>query len=228
MRAAALLALVATGCVSTAGALRASDSCSEGSSRSTETSSGATAEAIGPGPSTLVVSGSALVLGAFGALTTTIYEGHVAAQARVKAEEFRRLHPVQVPSPGAPPPVPLPLPEAPAVPSEPPPPPPISGRQLDALIVARAWLKANRLQLRQDLALGAGPAIEDLAGVAGIPPEHRGHFGKVLQRARSRFSASSEVTLLEAARVMSSVGELVLGDPLLRPAGDQALGEGRG
>jgi hypothetical protein len=214
---------MASGCFSsTAGSLRFSDTTSEASSKSSGYSSGATADAIGPGPSTLVVSGSALVLGAFGAITTTVYEGHVAARAQVKAEEFRKLHPVQLPPPGEPPPMPLPLPEAPAVPT-PPPLPPLSEKELDSLILARAWLRANQLQLKQDLALGAGPAIEDLAGIAGIVAEHRAHFGLVLQRNRARFSASSELSLRETARVMSSVGELVLGDPVLRSDGELML-----
>ena len=227
MRAAALLALLtSSGCLSS---LRFSDTTSEASSRSSGASSGATADAIGPGPSTLVVCGSALVLGAFGAITTTIYEGHVAAQAQVKAEEFRKLHPVQLQPAGSPPPPPLPLPEAPSEPT-PPPPPPISlslrsgergrgeGRSVNenALIVARAWLRANQLQLKQDLAIGAGPAIDDLAGLAGISPSHRAHFGKVLQRHREQLRASSEVTLEEAARVMSTVGGLVLDDGVLK------------
>lgn len=225
MRAIAVLAVLASGCFSTAEAsLRSSDTTSEGSTRASAASSGATADAIGPGPSTLVVSGSALVLAAFGALTTTIYEGHVQAKARVDAEAFRKKHPVQLPPqslPDEPPPTPLPLPEAPAVPTPPPLPPPISERELDSLILSRAWLQANRLQLEQDLALGAGPAIDELAGLAGILPGHRAHFARVLQRHRRQLSTSSEVTLREAAEVMWNVGELVLTDPLLLPDGNR-------
>lgn len=54
--------------------------------------------------------------------------------------------------------------------------------------MARSWLLANRLQLKQDLALGAGPALDDLAGIARIPELHRAYFGRLLQQHRAAFA----------------------------------------
>jgi hypothetical protein len=89
------------------------------------------------------------------------------------------------------------------------------GPTLDAMVMARSWLLANELQLAQDLALGAGPTIDDLAGITGIPGEHREHFGRVLQRNRRALAFSHDVTPQEAAQVMSRVGDLVVADPVL-------------
>lgn len=107
----------------------------------------------------------------------------------------------------------------PPTPSEPPLPP------LDAMVQSRAWLVANELQLKQDLALGAGPSIEDLAGIAGIEPERRAHFGRVLQRHRQELLAPHELTPQQAAAVRARVGALVMGDPLLRIDGEAVLAE---
>ncbi|MDP1829009.1 MAG: hypothetical protein Q8L48_37450 [Archangium sp.] len=87
---------------------------------------------------------------------------------------------------------------------------------LDAMVMARSWLLANELQLEQDLALGAGPTIDDLAGIAGITPSRRAHFGRVLQRHRGLLLAPHELTPQQAAAVMAQVGALVMADPLLR------------
>ena len=90
---------------------------------------------------------------------------------------------------------------------------------------ARTWLMANELQLKQDLALGAGPAIDDLAGIAGITAARREHFGRVLQKHRALLLAPHELTPQDAAKVMSRVGELVMADPLLRVDGMAALAQ---
>lgn len=87
---------------------------------------------------------------------------------------------------------------------------------VDAKVLARSWLVANELQLKQDLALGWGPTLEDLAGLAGIAPGHRERFGKVLQKHRRELVVSAEVSPDEAAQVMSRVGDLVMTDPVLR------------
>ena len=93
---------------------------------------------------------------------------------------------------------------------------------LDAMVLARAWLQANELQLKQDLALGAGPALEDLASIAGVPPRDRGHFGQLMRRHRALFRAPHQ-TPQQAAQVMAKVGELVMADPQLQVHGELLL-----
>ncbi len=79
------------------------------------------------------------------------------------------------------------------------------------------------MQLKQDLALGMGPALDDLAGLARIGPSRRLHFFKLLQKNRAMLLTPREVTPREAARMMSRVGELVRADPVLRADGEAAL-----
>jgi hypothetical protein len=192
------------------------------------TSAGSTAESVrGSQVSstvTLVVLGAGLLAGVGGGISTTMFRKNDPARARRKQG-----------LPPEPPEEPLPYPGAPATgpetappslpPPPPPPPPPVSsaGPSIDAMVLARAWLLANEVQLKQDLALGAGPSIDDLAGIAGIAPSHRAHFGRVLQRHRARLLTPHEVTPQQAAELMSRIGELVLADPLLRAEGEAVL-----
>ncbi len=85
---------------------------------------------------------------------------------------------------------------------------------------ARVWLEANRLQLAEDLALGTGPAIQDLATVANIAPEHRPAFARALQRHRADVLPGAAPTVADAARIMSAVGTMVLDDPALSADGE--------
>lgn len=165
---------------------------------------------------TLIIVGAGLLAGVGGGITTTVYRKRDKANARAQPP------PTVLPPPDdLPPPSPPPLPEPTPVP-----PPPISKRAaptLDAMVLARSWLLANEVQLKQDLALGAGPALDDLAGVAGIAPARRAHFGRVLQRHRDRLVVSHDVTPEQAAEVMSRVGDLVLADPILRADGEAVI-----
>jgi len=190
------------------------------STAQTTNSSGQSSQASSTG--TLIVLGAGLLAGVGGGITTTMYR---------KKPAPRPLPPPLNPEP--PPavePLPLPLPPPPPptgpIPAEPtpPPPPPVSkAPTLDQMVMARAWLLANEVQLKQDLALGAGPAIDDLAGLARIAPERRARFAKLLQRNRKQLLTPHEVTPEQAAELMSRVGDLVLADPLLRPDGEAAL-----
>jgi hypothetical protein len=134
------------------------------------------------------------------------------------------LQPGVTQPPLTPPPPPPPTP--PPAPAPPPKPKPKrtelieEGPTLDAMVMARAWLLANQLQLSQDLALGAGPTIDDLAGITGIATEHRERFGRLLQRHRKALVFSRDVTPQEAALVMSRVGDVVVADPILRTTVD--------
>ena len=165
-----------------------------------------------------IVLGAGLLAGVGGGITTTMYR---------RDERARRL--AQPPPPAQQPPPamePAPFPDPNAVP--PPPPPPLSSAieskpNIEAMIEARWWLLANEVQLKQDLALGAGPALDDLAGLARIAPERRAHFGKVLQKNRALFLLPRDATPEQAAQLMSRVGELVLADPILRIDGEAVL-----
>ncbi len=85
--------------------------------------------------------------------------------------------------------------------------------------VALMYLRANSDQLKQDLAFGAGPTLDDLAGSAQIRSEHRGRFAEVMQRNRRDLLSLSHVGQLTAERALQfleKVGTLVRADPLLR------------
>jgi hypothetical protein len=84
---------------------------------------------------------------------------------------------------------------------------------------AQAWLNANLKQLKQDLALGAGPTVKDLASAAEIHVEHLSRFGQMLQAHRAELLAptgSGHVSLQQAAQVMGRIGELTLADEVLK------------
>lgn len=93
-----------------------------------------------------------------------------------------------------------------------------AGQQINQAKAAQAFLRANRHQLEQDLALGAGRSIEDLASVAEIPREHLPRLGRVLRTHRSELLEMAEPELLtpeRAAAWMRHVGELSRADPEL-------------
>lgn len=84
---------------------------------------------------------------------------------------------------------------------------------------AQAWLNANLKQLKQDLALGAGPTVRDLASAAQIRTENLGRFGRMLQANRAALlapTASGRVSLEQAADVMGRIGDLTRADEVLK------------
>ena len=84
---------------------------------------------------------------------------------------------------------------------------------------AQAWLNANLKQLKQDLALGAGPTVKDLASAAEIRTDHLSRFGRMLQEHRAELlepTRSGRVSLEQAARVMGRIGELTSSDEVLK------------
>ncbi len=83
---------------------------------------------------------------------------------------------------------------------------------------AQVYLRARTHQLREDLALGAGPTVEDLAAAARIRREHLGVFGRVLRANRKELLAlaeSSTLTPEHALAWLERVGELARADPRL-------------
>lgn len=164
---------------------------SSASNASSKNSSNATTDGPSAAHSSQIAAGSALLSAAVAGIVLTIY-----------AVQWRHGPGRQAP--------PLVAPPASTTPPGPP---------TGAMIHARAWLVANQLQLEQDLALGAGPTLDDLAGLAGIAPARRARFQRLLQRHRAELRAVPDVGLEAAAALMGRVGELVLADPLLRPDG---------
>lgn len=84
---------------------------------------------------------------------------------------------------------------------------------------AAAYFRANSAQLRQDLALGAGPTVDDLAAAAEIPAVHRQHFARLLQRHRVELLAFGRLEELDAAgalALLARIGELVKADSVLQ------------
>ncbi|NOJ51250.1 hypothetical protein HK404_01405 [Myxococcus xanthus] len=83
---------------------------------------------------------------------------------------------------------------------------------------AQVYLRARTHQLREDLALGAGPTVEDLAAAARIRREHLGLFGRVLRANRKELLEMAEASTLTPDRAlawMERVGELARAEPLL-------------
>jgi hypothetical protein len=83
---------------------------------------------------------------------------------------------------------------------------------------AQTYLRSRSYQLREDLALGAGPSIEDLATVARIRREHLGRFGQLLRTHRHELLALADARTLTPERAVEwlrRVGELARADPRL-------------
>ena len=86
------------------------------------------------------------------------------------------------------------------------PPPPAAVGQ-----AAQAYLRARTHQLREDLALGAGPSIEDLAAMARIRRENLRLLGRVLRENRGELLSLAETSALTPERALAwleRVGQL--------------------
>lgn len=84
---------------------------------------------------------------------------------------------------------------------------------------ALRYLRANEDQLRQDLALGSGPTLDDLASAAEIRLENADKFRALLQSHRRELLDLAEPSLLNAERAvrfLSRIGELAYADDTLR------------
>jgi hypothetical protein len=83
---------------------------------------------------------------------------------------------------------------------------------------AQTYLRSRTHQLREDLALGAGPTIEELAAMARIRRENLGAFGRLLRTHRKELLALADVRALTPGRAvewMRRVGEIASADPRL-------------
>jgi hypothetical protein len=91
---------------------------------------------------------------------------------------------------------------------------------------AQAFLRANRFQLQEDLALGAGRSIDDLAALARIRAGNVGRFARLLRSHRSELLALADARALTPERAVLAlrrIGELAAGDPILAEDGRLAL-----
>ena len=83
---------------------------------------------------------------------------------------------------------------------------------------AQTYLRSRAHQLREDLALGAGPTIEELAGLAHIRRENVGAFGRLLRAHRQELLALANVRTLTPERAVAwvrRVGEIARTDSRL-------------
>jgi hypothetical protein len=91
---------------------------------------------------------------------------------------------------------------------------------------AQLFLRANAHQLEQDLALGGGQSIEDLAAMAEIQPEHLTRFGRLLREHRAELlslARPSALTPERAAEFMQQIGGLARADAALAADGEAFL-----
>ncbi|QSQ28539.1 hypothetical protein JY651_45410 [Pyxidicoccus parkwayensis] len=83
---------------------------------------------------------------------------------------------------------------------------------------AQVYLRSREHQLREDLALGAGPTVEDLAAAAHIRRENLGTFGRVLRAHRQELLALADASTLTPTKALAwleRVGALAGTDPRL-------------
>lgn len=83
---------------------------------------------------------------------------------------------------------------------------------------AQVYLRSRTHQLREDLALGAGPTVDDLAAAANIRRENLGTFGRLLRANRGELLALADTRTLTPERALvwlERVGELARTDPKL-------------
>lgn len=93
---------------------------------------------------------------------------------------------------------------------------------------AHAYLRANARQLREDLAVGAGPVIDDLAYAARIRPENLDRFGTLLRMHRAELLALADPEWLDegrAAATLRRIGEIARTDDALAADGARMAAE---
>lgn len=84
---------------------------------------------------------------------------------------------------------------------------------------ALRFLRANGDQLKQDLALGAGPALQDLASAAEIRTDHAERFYALLRSHRRELLELSDPDHLTAERALTflnRIGQLADADDVLK------------
>jgi hypothetical protein len=102
-----------------------------------------------------------------------------------------------------------------------------SGRRYRQIrVAAMRYFRAQSDQLLQDLALGAGPTVDDLAGGAGVRAENVRRLGQLLRQHRAELVSMLEPQHLTedgAGQVLRRIGEIAWEDPALREDGERYL-----
>jgi hypothetical protein len=181
---------------------KAKDSSANSTRGTTEDSSRSNSSNNGNAGPILTTAGLVLVVAGLGVLIWAV-------ALRKRAPEVE-----EIPSPESAPGAPAPSPAAPGGPSP------------EHVEAARVFVAANRAQLAQDLALGAGRSIDDLAAAAGIRQENLGRFGRLLRAHRAELLELARAEPLpgaDAVRLLQRVGELSGQDERLRRDGEALL-----
>lgn len=79
----------------------------------------------------------------------------------------------------------------------------------------KAYLASNQLQMRQDLAVGAGPFVRDLAAAARIREVQLSRFGEVLRANRTELldlGTTDGLTSERALQFLARIGDLTKAD----------------
>ena len=91
---------------------------------------------------------------------------------------------------------------------------------------AQAFFQANQFQLQEDLALGAGRSIEDLAALAQIRREHLPEFAHLLHTHREELLSLTDAEALtpkRAVQALRRIGELMANSPVFAEEREAAL-----
>ena len=83
------------------------------------------------------------------------------------------------------------------------------------------YLRQNQSEVREALALGQGPLVDDMSGALGLTPVERAALGRMLRREREVFGALADPTLLTPERAGLFIDHLaasMAADPALRSA----------
>ncbi|MGQ0506583.1 MAG: hypothetical protein ACT4TC_14820 [Myxococcaceae bacterium] len=180
------------------------DSTANSSRNTTQNSSRSNSSNNGDYGPLLTTAGLTVVVAGLGVLIWA-----VAIRPRTQTPEMPAVPVPDAPVPAAPAPQ-----DAPGAP--PPPLPPPSPAQVQA---AQVYLKASYAQLQQDLAVGAGRSVQDLAAAAEIRRENLGRFGRILRTNRKELIGllnGGNPTSDQAVQWLRRIGELSQEDVLIK------------
>lgn len=83
-----------------------------------------------------------------------------------------------------------------------------TNKVLDPFVVTEQYVKNNQAALSQDIMLGGGSSIEDLAKLCGVPSQDLKPFAKALRTHRAQILGQINSEDLERAQVLGFVKEV--------------------
>ena len=104
-----------------------------------------------------------------------------------------------------------------------------SGAMDDKNASMEQYLRQNQSEVREALALGQGPLVDDMSGALGLTPVERAALGRMLRREREVFGALADPTLLTPERAGLFIDHLaasMASDPALSDALERAARRG--